>query len=36
MTGRWAEKASHKMKIKNSKAIKEIIDPNDDTTFHLV
>jgi len=34
--GRWAAKASHRMKMNSRRATKEIIDPMDDTTFHLV
>lgn len=36
ITPRWAEKASHRMKIKKIRAINESIDPIDDTTFHFV
>lgn len=36
ITGRWALNASHKIKINKSKAINEIIEPKDETTFHLV
>lgn len=32
---RWDLSASHKIKIKNSNAINEIIDPADDTIFHF-
>jgi len=34
--GRCATKASHRMKINKSRAMNEIIDPIDDTTFHFV
>lgn len=36
ITVRCAANASHRMKMKNSNATKEIIDPIDETTFHLV
>lgn len=34
--GRWAANASHKIKIKYSRAVKEIREPKDDTMFHFV
>lgn len=33
ITLRWARNLSHKMKIKRSRATKEIIDPKEDTVF---
>lgn len=35
ITGRCEAKASHKIKIKYKRATKEIIEPIDETTFHL-
>jgi len=36
VTVRWEAKASHKRKIKSNRATNLIIDPNEDTIFHLV
>lgn len=33
--GRWAASASHRMKIKKNKEKKDIIEPTDETMFHL-
>jgi len=33
---RWAANASHKIKMKNTRATNEIIEPILDRTFHLV
>lgn len=36
ITPRCAVKASHKIKMNRRRAIKEIIDPMEEITFHLV
>jgi len=36
ITLRCEANASHKMKIKNSRAVNERSDPIDDTTFHII
>jgi len=36
ITGRWERKASHMIKINNSVAVKEIKDPKEERTFHLM
>ena len=35
-TDRWEEKASHRIKIKNIRAVNERSDPIDETTFHFI
>ena len=36
ITLRCEAKASHKMKIKNIRAVKDSRDPIEDTTFHII
>lgn len=36
ITGRWAIKASHRRKIKKSRAVRETIEPKEETTFQQV
>jgi len=36
ITPRWAEKASHRIKMNNISATNERSDPNEDTTFHFI
>lgn len=36
ITGRWAIKASHSRKIKNNRAVRDTIEPREETTFQQV
>ena len=36
ITVRWVDNLSHRIKMNSSRAINDIIDPLDETTFHFV
>lgn len=35
-SGRWEISASHKIKIKYKVAVKDVVEPIEDTTFHIM